>query len=104
MSSIGSFVKYKVLEQCIDAIRKLMGYYKVRLLWVPGHSDVEVNEVVDKIVKRGSTMLPSLDFFFAEIRNWVIGKNKQSLLHISDRDSLYYYLPYLFTYVDPLVF
>lgn len=79
-----------------------MGYCKLSLLWVPGHSDVEVNEVADKIAKRGSTMVPSLDFSSQRLGIGSSEKQKVLILLIGILSTIY--LPYLFTYVGPLVF
>lgn len=56
LKSIGSnTIKSKAVRKCRDSLITIR-HHKVKLCWVPGHSNVEGNEKADELARRGSAL------------------------------------------------
>ncbi|XP_065367256.1 uncharacterized protein LOC135960009 [Calliphora vicina] len=45
-----------LVEDCTRALEELLVHYSVRLCWVPGHCDIQGNEVADEQARHGSDL------------------------------------------------
>lgn len=52
---IGHLLKSKLVSDCKASLRSLSDTYNISLCCVPGHCDIEGNEVDDKLARQGST-------------------------------------------------
>lgn len=50
----------KLVGRCRDELARLVGRHKVTLHWVPGHRNIEGNELADELARRGSALHASL--------------------------------------------
>ena len=49
------FIKSATVKRCIESLAKLSNQNKVILQWVPGHNDIEGNELADLLARQGSS-------------------------------------------------
>lgn len=45
-----------VVDRCKEALTNIMNKCEVTLCWVPGHSNVDGNKIVDELARQGSIM------------------------------------------------
>ena len=71
----------KLVGKYKTALRELMFLCKVRLCWLPSHSDISGNEVADELARLGSELdisecvgdiKPPLGFFFRKIMEQIL--------------------------------
>jgi len=48
-------INYKLVWDCYQSQVKLAEYDRIQLIWVPGHTGIDGNEVADQLVRRGSS-------------------------------------------------
>lgn len=49
-------IKSKVVLDCFSKLNEISSHNLTKLIWVPGHSDVEGNEIADTLAKQGSEL------------------------------------------------
>ena len=89
----GHSVKSRLVSECKESLRGLVGNYEIKLCWVPGHCDIEGNEVADELARYGSSNLslpiersvkPPIGYYFGLIRKWILGKSSSTWTNRSD--------------------
>ena len=46
----------KTIMECRRSLNEMAKHYKITLLWVPGHQDIEGNCVADELARKGTTI------------------------------------------------
>ncbi len=88
-----SGTKSLLVANCIEKLTVLSEVNQVTIMWVPGHSRIQQNEMADRLAREGVRTRPiglepflplSLSRFKYEIRNW-IEKRKQTEWRVCER-------------------
>ena len=45
--------KSKTIMECCRSLKEMAKHYKITLIWVPGHQDLDGNCIADKLVRKG---------------------------------------------------
>lgn len=45
---------FRLVQECTATLKELSVHNIVRIFWVPGHADVECNEVADELARQGA--------------------------------------------------
>ena len=48
------FIRSKLVKDCSKMLRKVGQFNKIHIIWVPGHTGILENEIVDAAAKRGA--------------------------------------------------
>ena len=48
-------ISYKLVCDCYHSLVKLAEYDKIQLIWIPGHTGIDGNEMADQLARRGSS-------------------------------------------------
>ena len=80
------YFKSNLVLQCLDELIAIGQIHEVSLMWVPGHMDIEGNELADTLAKHGAelpateviTINPSISFYNLKITDFACSKNNRN--------------------------